>query len=611
MSRVAFTAAVLLVVARPAETLDTLRVGGGSGQTSDWRELAASSQFVAVTEDSIWTWTAARNTNLVRGIPSRGGFIGAKISVSSIFGVVDIIRERPGLSNWIDGDAATAWGPDEDDEVGRNGSVFIDLGATFRVNRLRFFPRLDTEHRQLSLGRFEVGTATEQGLPPLYAAYRSVPGLSFNTFSPNLEPVVEVTFERRDVRFIRLQSHEREPWELAEFEVFTDGSVPAGEFVSVPLFVRGGFPVWGRVSFDGGDLAQLPVALQTRTGPDDEPLHFFLQRGDELEQVTERQYLDFVPLDFAGAASVELGPIRANPEWSPWQAVADGQVVSPSPQRYLQFRVLMREAGTRIGSLFFEYVQRPLADRLVAEVSPLRVDVGEETRFTLSMEVHIDSERGDTGFRYVQVLTPATIGRVLRVLVDDEEAVFTPTYDDDGFTVDIWERIVQSGTFLQIEFTATVLGDGAAFEVRARDLRPQDGAIEPVYQTARPGDVDPLSVGGELVVRLTEQDAGLVAGVLAAGAFTPNGDGINDVFEVSYDLLKLTRPAPVFFEILDLAGGRVLRGVSEAGHGRFVRVWTGRDEQGRMAPPGLYIYRVRVEADAGVASRSGIVGLVR
>ena len=60
----------------------------------------------------------------------------------------------------------------------------------------------------------------------------------------------------------------------------------------------------------------------------------------------------------------------------------------------------------------------------------------------------------------------------------------------DGFTVDIWKRIAQAGTFIQVEFTASVFRDGTPFEVRALDIRAEESEIESVYQTARPGDVD-------------------------------------------------------------------------------------------------------------------------
>lgn len=595
----------LAFCAPAAEALDTLMVGTGP---RNWSLLRESARFAGVADDSIWTWQAPRGVNLATGLAQRGGNVLVEIEILTITGTKTATAPRDGLPNWTDGDAGSAWGPDEDEGVERRGTFYIDLGGTFRVDRIRFFPRLDNKHKGLILGSFAVATSSGDDGPPLFSRYRNVPRMAFDFFNPNRQSVVDVLFERRDVRYIRLQSAEGEPWELAEFEVYAEGSVPMGEFTSAPLFIRGGFPIWGQVFYEDGPVEKLPITLQTRTGPDEQPLHYFLRRGDELEQVSQRDYERFNPLDFAGAAQVELGPVRANPEWSLWQTVVEGLVVSPAPRRYIQFRVLMAEPGTVIKELFFEYVEQPLVDVLRAEVSPLVVDAGVEIQFTLSLEVQLNPGRGDTGFRYLQVRTPALVGMVERVLVDDEEVVFTPTYDGEGFTVDIWQRIIQSGTFVQVIFNAAILRDGTAFEVRALDLRPEADGIESVYQTASPADVDPFSVGGELVVRLNQDDLGLLdALTVEQSVLTPNGDGVNDVFAVAYNLLKLTRSVPVFFQIFDLGGRLQIEGVSEDRHGRFTRLWRGLDARGQRVEPGLYIYRVKVEADVGVASRQGVV----
>jgi len=365
------------------------------------------------------------------------------------------------------------------------------------------------------------------------------------------------------------------------------------------------------MSYERGDLQTLPIAVQTRTGPDEEPLHYFLQRGDELERVSAGDYAAFNPLDFSGAAQVQLGPILPNPEWSPWQTVTDGIVSSPAPRRYIQFRVEMTEPGTALENLLIEYVQQPLAEELIAEISPLIVSAGQPTDFTLSVQVQIDQFRGDTGFRYLQVRTPAQVEAITAVRVDDREVLFTPEYGQDGFTIDIWKRITQAGTFIQIEFTASVLRDGTPFEVRALDIRAEKSGIESVYQTARPGDVDPLSAGGELRVRLDGERSRLIENLVARTAtISPNGDGINDALEVSYDLLKLTDWAPVSFQIYDLHGGLVAQGKSRQRSGRFVRVWRGVCGRGQRVPPGFYVYQIQVEADGGTSRQFGTVRVV-
>ena len=607
---VQYTAILLLFVHTSAHALDTLRVGRTDDAMS-WTSIVESAQFVGVSPDSIWTWATQRGDNLVTGLKTRGGFIAAQVQVLTPSGYVDALSERKNLDHWIDGDAGTAWGPDSDLEVERRGTFYIDLGAAFRVDRLRLYPRLDREHSGLVLGSFKIASSDGRQGSSLDAPYRTIPGLAFSAFNPNRQPVIDLQFQRRDVRYIRLKSNTGEPWELAEFEVYAEGTVPDGFFTSIPLFIRGGYPIWGRMFYEEGDLQTLPIAVQTRTGPDEEPLHYFLQRGDELERVSARDYAAFNPLDFSGAAQVQLGPILPNPEWSPWQTVTDGIVSSPAPRRYIQFRVEMNEPGTALENLLVEYVQQPLAEELIAEVSPLVVSAGQPTDFTLSIQVQIDQFRGDTGFRYLQVRTPAQVEAITAVRVDDREVLFTPEYGQDGFTVDIWKRITQAGTFIQIEFTASVLRDGTPFEVRALDIRTEESGIESVYQTARPGDVDPLSAGGELRVRLDGERSRLIENLVARTAtISPNDDGTNDALEVSYDLLKLTDWAPVSFQIYDLHGALVAQGRSRQRSGRFVRVWHGVDGSGQRVPPGLYIYQVEIEADGGTARQFGTVRVV-
>jgi hypothetical protein len=74
--------------------------------------------------------------------------------------------------------------------------------------------------------------------------------------------------------------------------------------------------------------------------------------------------------------------------------------------------------------------------------------------------------------------------------------------------------------------------------------------------------------------------------------FSPNGDGIRDVADVS---LKMRKTDTVTADIVDDAGDAVRRVVAprEASAGGFLRLqWDGRDDEGRRVPDG--VYRVRV-----------------
>jgi hypothetical protein len=601
----------LLAWSPPSPALDTLAVGMGTGALSRWRDIAESSSFLNVGWDSVWVWDTAPHINLAAGALGRKGFARALIKqVNSAGIVVNILDDRPGLSAWIDGDPATAWGPDEDGELSRQAEIILDLGAVFRANRIRLYPRLDSQHSNLVLGNFEVGASEGGGGVIWELNYQKIAG--FSAAFPNRQPIVDLSFSSRELRYVRLHSGETEPWELAELEVYSDGTVPVGEFVSVPLFVRGGYPIWGRVLANDRDASASPFIIQTRTGPDPEPLQYFLKRGDDLEKVSRKAWLELdsrEPGSLAFIKEAEQGPVLSNPRWSPWQTVTDGAVTSPGPQRYLQFRVLLSEPGTSLRTLAFEYVGQPLAEILKAEIDPAEAEPGQEIQFTLSLEVQLNKGRGDTGVRHLQVLTPARVSRVEQVLVDDEEVVYSATYQPEGFSVDLWQRVVQPGSFVQVVFRAAVFRDGTPFQVRALDRRPTEEGVEEVYQNAREADVDPLSLGGSLVVRLRSARTALVNAVKPLTlAFTPNGDGINDFFEVSYNLLKLLRPAPISFAIFDLSGRQVRQGYAgEAGSGQYLQVWDGRDDLGRRVPPGIYLYQIEVKADAGTERRQGVV----
>jgi hypothetical protein len=89
---------------------------------------------------------------------------------------------------------------------------------------------------------------------------------------------------------------------------------------------------------------------------------------------------------------------------------------------------------------------------------------------------------------------------------------------------------------------------------------------------------------------------------------TPNGDGVNDVMEVRFNLLQIVVPVPVSLEIYDLAGRRVDRAEIERGVGPAVLSWDGITSDG-LAAPGAYVWRLRVDADAFDEVHSGVVGV--
>ncbi len=212
------------------------------------------------------------------------------------------------------------------------------------------------------------------------------------------------------------------------------------------------------------------------------------------------------------------------------------------------------------------------------------------------------------------MLTSAKIHAVEQVLIDDQVVGHGSTIEPgQGFTVNLWRRVLQNGSFVQVIFRGTAFRDRTRFEVRAVDRRrADDGRVETAYQLAREADVEG-GPDGSLTLRLeTEGDElPLLDNFTASKTVTPNGDGVNDAFILLYSLLKLVHPVPVRLEIYDLNGRRVrqvYRGEETIGTHRHA--WDGRDDSGRLLTPGLYIYELRVDSDREIERRHGVIGVV-
>ena len=96
---------------------------------------------------------------------------------------------------------------------------------------------------------------------------------------------------------------------------------------------------------------------------------------------------------------------------------------------------------------------------------------------------------------------------------------------------------------------------------------------------------------------------------LEPNPFTPNGDGINDVMTVIFDVQRLLVPKAVNLEIYDLNGRRVRRTERQLSSGGYSHQWDGRNDAGQRVAPGLYILRISTEADEPGASPMRLISV--
>ena len=96
---------------------------------------------------------------------------------------------------------------------------------------------------------------------------------------------------------------------------------------------------------------------------------------------------------------------------------------------------------------------------------------------------------------------------------------------------------------------------------------------------------------------------------LSSPVFTPNGDGVNDVLRVDYELVNLVGSVPVIVGFYDLSGRRVAQISSIRQSGKFFEIWNGVTDNGSLASPGLYVIRMEVTTDESTDSVTSTVAL--
>ena len=395
------------------------------------------------------------------------------------------------------------------------------------------------------------------------------------------------------------------PWEIAELQIFGDGFAAKAGYVSniIPLEANSslGDLIW-QASVDPGATLEFSV----RTGDDTDPNAYWRNtfRGDERSRFDGNGKL----LDRAAYGKLEGGEKGGiSPDgqsWSFWTAPVDfaaGQaaLVGGKPRQFVQisaeFGSTIGSAASRLDFLQFEVSSPPAATQVVAEIIPHHAPLGEITSFTYKLKAEILGDEGFDSIRINTPLAPASVDevRIGSTVLTRGEFELIP-YNGESFGVR-FPRVDRntSGELIEVAFESEVFKVGTVFAGRVFD---SEQPFE-VRQRVAAGDADPLVEGNSLSVSPSTVSRGAIR-AFTVSPLTPNGDGVNDDLEVAYDLVNLAGAVPVELDVFNLAGQRVAEIAVDTGtSGRFSASWDGTDGSDRLLPPGLYLLRLKVEAD--------------
>ena len=590
----------------------------------DWEDLlpeaGGETRNLDISTESIRPKRFAPGENMAPTLVDLGGQLSIKSTETYYWSPTE------GSEKIVDGDPTTAyeWAPLASMKAYQRGAsvgLLLDLGGQFTVNKIRLYPREEFPGRFMEEFYVRVNDGDPRSV--ISASFRYGGNLLYTTVEQvreNRDPVVEVEILPQTVRYILVdvRRNTTKALEVAELEVFGGGYVERASYTT-DMLDMGELTSWGELRWSGWMDSGAKVWIQTRSGMDETPNVYwrYTGRGGEKTTISEKTGRGLTAGEYAVLTSEQKAGMTYDVgNWSFWSApytFSDSlgvSVVSPGPRRYFQMRVDFVNTptdGGGVGYLEFRGSSPPSAERVVAEIWPVEVGVGKQTRFTYAVRPRI--RVGDTGFDRLEIVTPLRIHSVDSVRIGGEDVEFTlPIVEEDRFVVGFPKMTsTNSGLLLEVVFDASVLRYGTTFGGKVFD----SARSNQVHQAVDAGNAAYELESDDLFV-ITPLDASILrlTGV-DPSPFTPNMDNINDKVEIGYDLFKLTRAAHVSVSICDLSG-RVIREIytGEDASGRYSRVWDGTDREGMVVLPGIYVYRVSVSTDRADQSKAGVVTVV-
>ena len=459
----------------------------------------------------------------------------------------------------------------------------------------------------------------------------------------NFEPEVEIQFPHQYVRFVRYLRKSSVLDEqrttdsnavrgtIAEFLLKGSGVPKRVVYLSKILeldqevnFGRLGWSARGMRMVDGMPVevedAGAWVEVEVRVGRDADPniYHEYTDSGKEFSVTRERYEHELRLPETEGILQIDQQPgIRAsiaydNDNWSFWssQTIESGTRLDLRNGSFVQLQITLQSRAfndwVELDSMWIE-TSSPLADRIVGEVARLadqqpargftQVELGQQEQFGYDVRASFaDAAQG--GFDGVRIRTGSR-PRFARLEMGEPFATVEPrsVVEGDGeLEVHLPYKITSASTQpFRVVFDAEVFLHATTFSSEV--FAAAEGSLP---QPVEPGDAgatvstNSLRVlGGEGVKPDFIQQLQVSSGVV-----TPNGDGVNDLLKVDYELFLLPDPVPVLLNVYDLQGQRRARiEVGMQGAGPQQAFWDGRDEQGLLLAPGLYLLDVELKAE--------------
>ena len=521
-------------------------------------------------------------------------------------GIIDGLTARS-TENILDGDMNTA---SSILPVGFEGRVrtwedqgtwfFIDLGAVFWLDELFLYalrPREGTVGSVASPPRgftflHSDGTRVISSQLPIPESF------DFATLidQPDLDPMryLRYLFQPRRVRYLFWHAHIPQGWgsRWTELMLFSPGHpaeiVMRSDFIDLGTAAGDGRPkVISNLSWDADIPPGTRLQVRSRSGNTQGEVYAF---HDKIgEPITEEKWLS-LPKVLRGRIDTT---VVVSEDWDSWSEAYNfsGEAFkSQSPRRFAQLELILStddpQVAPAIDALSLEY-EDALLQGARGQVAPRIAQPNEDTRFTYTLVSAANAE--DAGFDLLRFDLPS---KASHVEVRAGSAHIEPSsiaIRADTLQIGLPHAITADS--VQVSFTTRVLHNATLFGLDLGSSSHPDlwQSVEPMMRRANIVMLPDLTGTTQLIDDLS----------MSSPVLTPNGDGINDQVIIRFVAFKVEQRTPQM-HIFDLAGRPVAELAIPTIDGvAHVFTWNGRTTQGDLVPPGTYLYRIDLGADAG------------
>lgn len=274
------------------------------------------------------------------------------------------------------------------------------------------------------------------------------------------------------------------------------------------------------------------------------------------------------------------------------------------PRRYIQYRVRLMTTNLLsplIDEVKINYDTQNIASITNAFITPQTAQILKETEFTLVVDVAFNPS--DYGIDTLQISTPSPAA-LREVKVNGTAPAYLSSVTARQVII-VFNSTIKTNARIEVRFLATPFLGVSPYSVKVSSKLVANNP-QRVNSTVQ-NNVEAWSI-----VTIGVPEKLLISVKATPNPFTPNNDGINDQTNIEFFLGNIGEPrTSIGSQLRDLTitvydlTGRIVRDLYSSKTGAFAFIadngipWDGRDNNGKIVRPGLYLYQIIINSDNG------------